>query len=488
MLFVRFVQGLNVTTPLARCFDKFTELEPLDDIVCPTCHNTSLSKAFTLWRLPPVLIVQLKRFRFDRTSRRKLNNQIDFPMEDLDLFDYLAPGRQRSLSRYELILYIIIPTDIIRCVCERVLLFVGFMYVFESPLIYMFVFSLFHRSRAATVDTTVNESCHNGTSVTQELSFTATHVYSMELARTALYGDTDTPNTDESTAVLPTLERDEMLCTHYDLYSVVHHAGALGGGHYATTARALNMQVPKSKPIASADTFAEADAGGGDASISTKALDEQWYCFNDNLVSTIDKSEVCSPSAYLLFYMRKDMRQGDVLSLLRRQLNDPVIHTETPHVNVFRSVSSDIADSKVQDKNLQQEDDQESVHSGDTAVTEDDEQNEGDEGVAEELITSDLAPQQSTSRAASYVISPEQVTLRTTTVPTTNNITASSSGGGGGGGGGGGVIPTSTNNGFSGFTDGEEAATVSQITKKSVANGSGGGVASAKEDGDCVIS
>ena len=93
------MQGLNVTTPLARCFDKFTELEPLDDIVCPTCHNTSLSKAFTLWRLPPVLIVQLKRFRFDRTSRRKLNNQIDFPMEDLDLFDYLAPGRQRSLSR-----------------------------------------------------------------------------------------------------------------------------------------------------------------------------------------------------------------------------------------------------------------------------------------------------------------------------------------------------------------------------------------------------
>eukprot|EP01032_Pedospumella_encystans_P012542 gene12542-14505_t len=141
-------EGLNVTTPLARCFDKFTELEPLDDIVCPTCHNTSLSKAFTLWRLPPVLIVQLKRFRFDRTSRRKLNNQIDFPMEDLDLFDYLAPGRQRSLSR----------------------------------------------SRAATLDVTINESCHKGTTATSVAGPTSTNTDSTELARTALYGDTDSPD------------------------------------------------------------------------------------------------------------------------------------------------------------------------------------------------------------------------------------------------------------------------------------------------------
>jgi len=123
-----------VTTPLARCFDKFTELEPLDDIVCPTCHNTSLSKAFTLWRLPPVLIVQLKRFRFDRTSRRKLNNQIDFPMENLDLFDYLAPGRQRSLSRYVLIL------NNIRCVCEGSNFPLSYKSLF---VIYIFVFLLF---------------------------------------------------------------------------------------------------------------------------------------------------------------------------------------------------------------------------------------------------------------------------------------------------------------------------------------------------------
>jgi len=47
-----------------------------------------------------VLIVQLKRFKYDRTSRRKLNNHVDFPMYDLDLYDYLASSRQQTLSRY----------------------------------------------------------------------------------------------------------------------------------------------------------------------------------------------------------------------------------------------------------------------------------------------------------------------------------------------------------------------------------------------------
>ena len=57
-----------------------------------------MQKSFTLWRLPPVLIIQLKRFQFDRTNRRKLNNHIEFPIENLDVFDYLATSRQRSLS------------------------------------------------------------------------------------------------------------------------------------------------------------------------------------------------------------------------------------------------------------------------------------------------------------------------------------------------------------------------------------------------------
>lgn len=78
---------------LSSCFDKFMEEEKLDGIVCPKCHNDSrLSKNFILWRLPPVLFVQLKRFQYDKYSRRKLNDLVEFPVENLDLSPYLAAG------------------------------------------------------------------------------------------------------------------------------------------------------------------------------------------------------------------------------------------------------------------------------------------------------------------------------------------------------------------------------------------------------------
>eukprot|EP01034_Spumella_vulgaris_P035020 gene35020-43181_t len=82
--------------PLSRCLDKFTEKEPLDDVVCPKCRNADgsvMSKSLTIWRQPPVLIVQIKRFQFDRTARRKLNNRIDFPLEGLNVSGHMCKAR-----------------------------------------------------------------------------------------------------------------------------------------------------------------------------------------------------------------------------------------------------------------------------------------------------------------------------------------------------------------------------------------------------------
>lgn len=33
----------------------------------------------------------------------------------------------------------------------------------------------------------------------------------------------------------------------------------------------------------------------------------QWHCFNDNIISPTNEKEVVSESAYILFYVRKDM-------------------------------------------------------------------------------------------------------------------------------------------------------------------------------------
>jgi len=60
----------------------------------------------------------------------------------------------------------------------------------------------------------------------------------------------------------------------YTLYAVSNHSGSMGFGHY--TAYAKNKQTGK------------------------------WYHFNDSSVSEASESEVVSPSAYVLFYVRKD--------------------------------------------------------------------------------------------------------------------------------------------------------------------------------------
>jgi ubiquitin C-terminal hydrolase len=67
----------NTGMPLSRCFEKFTEEEKLEGVVCPACKDDSkMKKSIALWRMPPVLLVQLKRFQFDQVSRRKLTNKV----------------------------------------------------------------------------------------------------------------------------------------------------------------------------------------------------------------------------------------------------------------------------------------------------------------------------------------------------------------------------------------------------------------------------
>lgn len=67
--------------------------------------------------------------------------------------------------------------------------------------------------------------------------------------------------------------RSEML---YDLYGVVHHQGALSGGHYV-------------------------------ASLKSE-IDGQWRLFNDAQVYEIHSRDVVDSSAYILFYIRRDVK------------------------------------------------------------------------------------------------------------------------------------------------------------------------------------
>jgi ubiquitin C-terminal hydrolase len=58
-----------------------------------------------IYKCPEILIIHLKRFSHQRQtffSSRKLGDLIDFPIEGLDLGDYVVSQEDKSRSKYDL--------------------------------------------------------------------------------------------------------------------------------------------------------------------------------------------------------------------------------------------------------------------------------------------------------------------------------------------------------------------------------------------------
>ncbi|RHZ21734.1 hypothetical protein DYB26_005048 [Aphanomyces astaci] len=165
---------------LQSCLKDFTASEPLDEAYCSRCKAlTPAAKKMDLWRVPPLLVIQLKRFQYTATSRKKLRHLVQFPLKGLDLTEFLVRSSPDSgLQNWQ---------------------FLG-----------------------------------------------------------------------------GKLAPDEVPAAVYDLYAVVNHIGVLGGGHYVAT------------------VLSESD--------------KRWKCFNDHQCRDIDEKDVVTPSAYILFYIRRDMK------------------------------------------------------------------------------------------------------------------------------------------------------------------------------------
>ena len=176
---------------LEECLDAFSKEEKIPEAYCSKCKDFRVqTKRMSLWRLPPVMIIHLKRFQFTQTMRRKLRDLVVFPTEGLDLSRIMATDPSDGVSSKE-----------------------------------------------------TKDSNQNGFS-SEELKDTG---------------------------------RSEML---YDLYGVVHHQGALSGGHYV-------------------------------ASLKSE-IDGQWRLFNDAQIYDIHARDVVDPSAYILFYIRRDVANAQL--------------------------------------------------------------------------------------------------------------------------------------------------------------------------------
>ncbi|KDR80822.1 hypothetical protein GALMADRAFT_222419 [Galerina marginata CBS 339.88] len=91
--------------PIERCLDAFFNEEVLekdDAWDCPQCKTKRrASKKLSLARLPPILMIHLKRFEANGRFSDKIDTFVDFPMKSLDLTNYmpppLPPGADKSL-------------------------------------------------------------------------------------------------------------------------------------------------------------------------------------------------------------------------------------------------------------------------------------------------------------------------------------------------------------------------------------------------------
>lgn len=151
-------------------------------------------------------------------------------------------------------------------------------------------------------------------------------------------------------------------CSEYDLYAVVHHVGALSGGHYVLSARSCNVSrirhflrtavpvsvdidshakssiatddvdqsaaaveaVPPSSGLNNSPVRKEISASSASAQAPALSMSDTWWCFNDNSVTRISEQDVVSSSAYLLFYVRKDVKGLTCNDLrLRQEMHVP---------------------------------------------------------------------------------------------------------------------------------------------------------------------
>lgn len=89
------------------CFDMYFNGENIVGWNCPGCHQSrSAVKKLDISKLPPILVIHLKRFYADGSTAlsrySKKHNYVSFPLKNLDLSPYLTRSEKNSRKMYHL--------------------------------------------------------------------------------------------------------------------------------------------------------------------------------------------------------------------------------------------------------------------------------------------------------------------------------------------------------------------------------------------------
>lgn len=243
----------NMPLNLNHCLEIFTAKENIQEAFCGRCRALRpATKKMDLWRLPPLLVIQLKRFCYTQVSRRKLHHLVDFPLTGLNLQAYLAKKREANTTQRD-----------------------------TGLEFWLFLGGKLQHKEAAAEHYDGGDEQLNGHASSEATTSTESSNSNGDLRHAQLVSALESP---AIAAAVGVAHHDALL---YDLYAVVNHVGALGGGHYF------------------AYVLSEADG--------------KWKCFNDHQCKDVDENEVVSSTAYILFYRRRDVKDVPVEQLFPPQ-------------------------------------------------------------------------------------------------------------------------------------------------------------------------
>ncbi|KAK4012122.1 hypothetical protein OUZ56_021219 [Daphnia magna] len=251
---------------LEQCLQAFTREEQLsgdEKYYCPKCAtHQPATKKLQIWRLPPILIVHLKRFQFVNHRWIKSHKAVQFPHNNLDFTEFLAAIPSETLVRHRQIA----------------------------------------SSSSMPPNGVAESSKDDSNDISTKHSISSSVPYSNghpPNIREVITGNESTRKRLESTSLITHPVHDEDLIDFhqhrllpgynklditYSLYAAVCHSGIMGGGHYISYAKNPNGK---------------------------------WFYYNDSTCKESSANQIEGQTAYMLFFERDGIDMKAYLPKLR---------------------------------------------------------------------------------------------------------------------------------------------------------------------------
>lgn len=289
------------------CLEAFTKEEELGEAekyYCSKCKTHQLAtKKLQIWRLPPILIVHLKRFQLLNGRWVKSHKIVRFPFEKFDPTDYLAKVPRKAVLEAQRRKLLSQVPEVSKDSCGSP------GYSINDEKYSIRTEKYVQLSNGDIVSSDLNQ-CENKLELnTNSLGYSVPSQNNPAIINNAVIcsgvtaGDEDYLKqiklTDDSAVINHFVSEDDSVqltnnsinenqelqdfhqhkltgvdpfSMKYKLYALACHSGILGGGHYVSYACNPN---------------------------------NKWYCYNDSSCKEVQLDQIDTDSAYMLFYERE---------------------------------------------------------------------------------------------------------------------------------------------------------------------------------------